>query len=343
MSGGVDSSVAAYLLRNKGVTITGATMCLGLADEAGRAACCGPQAVKDARTVCDQLEIPHYVLDFSRQLHNDVIADFVESYSQGRTPNPCVRCNRHLKFTALFNYARSCGFDAVATGHYAKTGIYKNAPVLMRHPDIQKDQSYFLYSIPAAVIGHVVFPLAGLVKSQVRELARSAGLPVAEKKESQEICFITDNDYRRFLRQHGIPVVPGHIVDTAGNVLGTHNGLFNYTVGQRKGLGVAAGTPLYVVALRKTDNTVVLGPREDLLRTSLSAREVNLYVKELPEVCTAKVRYTQRDVPCRVKLDDGRLSLSFPEPVEAITPGQSVVLYRDDVVLGGGIIEDFDL
>jgi tRNA-specific 2-thiouridylase len=342
MSGGVDSSVAAYLLYRDGKVITGATMCLGIVDEAGHAACCGPQAVRDARAVCDQLDMPHYVLDFSKQLHSDVIRNFVECYSQGRTPNPCVRCNRYLKFSSLLHYAQSCGYDAIATGHYARTGIYNGARVLMRHHDQQKDQSYFLYSIPAAVINHVVFPLENMTKDEVRKVARSAGLPVAEKKESQEICFIPDDDYRRFLRANGIVEAPGPIIDTSGKKLGSHRGIFNYTIGQRKGLGVATGTPRYVIALRRQDNTVVLGGKEDLLRKTLTAREVNLFVEELPAECTVKVRYTQKDVAAQARMENGELEVSFEEPVEAVTPGQSVVLYYGDVVLGGGIINDFD-
>ena len=340
MSGGVDSSVAAYLLKRDGFSITGATMCLGIPDEEGRAACCGPQAVRDAREVCDRLDMPHYVLDFSQQLHEDVVKDFVESYAQGRTPNPCVRCNRYLKFTSLYKYARTCGYDAIATGHYAKIGTIDGGPVLMRHHDPKKDQTYFLYSIPVEVLEHVIFPLEHLEKNAVRDVAREAGLPVAEKKESQEICFIPDDDYRRFLREHGLSDEPGPMVDTAGKRLGTHRGISNYTIGQRKGLGIATGSPRYVVALRRGDNTVVLGGKEDLLRSSLSAREVNLFVKQLPEVCTAKVRYTQSDVVCNAQMENGVLKVSFPEPVEAITPGQSVVLYDGDIVLGGGIIDD---
>ncbi len=340
MSGGVDSSVAAYLLRRDGYTIIGVTMCLGITDNQGRAACCGPQAVSDARKVCDQLDIPHYILDFSKNLYDDVITDFLNQYAGGRTPNPCVRCNRYLKFTALYEYARSLGYDAVATGHYAKTGRLRDGPVLMRHHDPDKDQSYFLYSIPAGVLDHVVFPLAGSTKKEVRAIAHEAQLTVAAKAESQEICFIPDDDYRRFLRDNGIVAAPGPFIDTAGKTLGMHHGVINYTIGQRKGLGIATGSPRYVVAIDTKNNMVVLGNKQDLYARSLTAREVNLFVAALPSTCTAKVRSTQTDVPCTAVLAGDELKVTFDSPVEAVTPGQSVVLYHNDIVLGGGIIAD---
>ncbi|MBN1578610.1 MAG: tRNA 2-thiouridine(34) synthase MnmA [Chitinispirillaceae bacterium] len=340
MSGGVDSSVAAYLLNRDGHTLIGVTMCFGVTDEQGRAARCGPQAAGDAHRVCDQLAIPHYVLDFSQQLHTAVIADFVEQYGRGRTPNPCVRCNRYLKFTALYEYARSCGCDAIATGHYAKIGRWQGRSVLMRHHDAGKDQSYFLWSILAPELEHVVFPLAEFKKSEVRAIAREARLPVAEKPESREICFIPDNDYRGFLRRSGVVETPGPFIDTAGRVLGTHRGIFNYTIGQRKHLGIAVGSPRYVVAIDASRSTVVLGSREELLTRFLTARETNLFVDTLPVPCTAKVRYTQNDVPCEAAAAGTVVTVNFPEPVEAVTPGQSIVLYDNDIVLGGGIIDE---
>lgn len=340
MSGGVDSSVAAYLVRQEGYPATGATMCLGVMDETGRPACCGPEAVKDAKKVCMQLDMPHYVLDFSRQLQESVIKDFIEQYRQGRTPNPCVRCNRYLKFSALYEYARSCGYDAIATGHYARI-IRKNGKVLLaRHHDDVKDQTYFLYSIPQPVLEHVVFPLAEHTKEEVRSIAHTANLPIASKPESQEICFITDNDYRRFLKQNGIEEKPGNFYTMSGTVVGRHKGIFNYTIGQRKGLGIALGTPCYVVAINIRNNAVTVGSRKDLYSSSLYARDVNLFMDEIPAECTAKVRYTQNDVPCFANLNNGILEVLFKEPVESVTPGQSVVLYSGDVVVGGGIIEE---
>lgn len=339
MSGGVDSSVAAYILRKEGYEATGATMCLGITDEVGRAACCGPEAVRDAKKVCMQLDMPHYVLDFSKQLHDDVITDFIDQYRRGRTPNPCVRCNRYLKFSALYKHARSCGYDAIATGHYARIVYKSGKPFLARHSDDSKDQTYFLYSISQQVLENVVFPLAEFKKHEVRELAHSAAIPVASKPESQEICFITDNDYRRFLRQNGIEEAPGNFYDMKGNILGRHNGIFNYTIGQRKGLGIALGTPRYVVAIDISRNAVIVGDKNELFSSVLFARDVNMFAETLPEKCTAKVRYSQKDIPCSARLVDGSLEVHFNEPVEAVTPGQSVVLYDGDIVLGGGIIE----
>ena len=210
----------------------------------------------------------------------------------------------------------------------------------MRHLDPTKDQSYFLYSIPSPVLDHVVFPLAEHKKAKVRAIAREARLPVASKPESQEICFITDDDYRRFLRGNGITESPGPFVDSAGKVLGTHRGVFNYTIGQRKKLGIATGSRQYVIALDVPNNRVVLGDRDELLSRSLTAGEVNLFVDTLPAACSAKVRYTQEAVSCEAKMVDGTLNVTFATPVEAVTPGQSVVLYLGDIVLGGGIIEN---
>lgn len=340
MSGGVDSSVAAYLLKQQQYKLIGATMCLGVPDEEGRAACCGPQAVLDARKVCDQLEMPHYVLDFSKYLYEYVVTDFINEYRSGHTPNPCVRCNRYLKFSELWKYAQSLGYQAIATGHYAKTGHYRGKTVLMRNRDIVKDQSYFLYSVPAEVIENIVFPLSELTKEEVRVIAEEAKLHVAHKAESQEICFIPDDNYRHFLQLHGVSDAPGYFTDTKGNVLGKHNGVFNYTIGQRKGLGIAVGSPMYVVKLDVEHNRVVLGMREELAAKGLIAHQINLFVEDFPETCTAKIRYTQKDVPCRVFREGNDLHIRFESPVDAVTPGQSVVLYDGDAVLGGGIIRE---
>lgn len=340
MSGGVDSSVAAYVLKKEGYSLIGATMCLGITDSEGKAACCGPKAVKDARTVCDQLGIPHYVLDFSKYLYEYVITDFISEYRAGRTPNPCVRCNRYLKFSELLQYARRLGYSAIATGHYARKGIFEGKTVLMRDSSNVKDQSYFLYSIPREVIDHIVFPVGNIAKERVRELATEAKLHVASKAESQEICFITDDNYRNFLHQHGVDDRPGFFIDADGRKMGKHKGIFNYTIGQRKGLGIATGTPCYVTAINPIDHTVTLGSKADLLASGCDATNVNLFVDALPRQCTAKVRYAQKDVPCSVSLHSGVLEVTFDSPVEAVTPGQSLVLYLGEVVLGGGIIRE---
>jgi len=339
MSGGVDSSVAAYLLHAQGHTLCGVSMELGIArhrDAEGG----GTDALHDAAAVCGRLGIEHHVVDFSDRLRRDVIDDFLQQYTLGRTPNPCVRCNRYLKFAALYEYACSIGFDTIATGHYAaiKRSAHGEA-VLCRHPDPVKDQSYFLHAVSRSVLDHVVFPLAGYMKTGVREIAQREGLPVAHKPESQEICFIPDNDYRQFLRNNGVCAAQGSFVDTSGRVLGTHGGVCNYTVGQRKGLGLALGSPMYVVSIDMQSDRVVLGSRDDLLARSLIAVDVNLLVDRLPSQCTAKVRSTQCDLPCEAVLADDTLTVTFGRPLEAITPGQSVVLYDNDVVIGGGIIK----
>jgi tRNA-specific 2-thiouridylase len=340
MSGGVDSSVAAYLLCRQGHHVVGVTMCLGIVDTSGEAQCCGPEAVRDARKVCEILDIPHYVMDFSSKLHADVITDFVNQYTEGRTPNPCVRCNRYLKFGSLLDYAQSCGFDYIATGHYAGIAIYKDKPVLKRRLGDPKDQTYFLYSIPSSRLNNILFPLSETDKPQVRELAKEAGLPVASKPESQEICFVPGNNYRAFLRRYdSFKAEPGEIVNSRGEVLGIHSGISNYTVGQRKGLGIASGKPLYVLSIDKEKNRVVLGDKEELGASALVAGEVNMLMDEIPDEVTAKIRYSQFDFPCKARFQDGKLTVEFLEAQNAVTPGQSVVLYYKELVVGGGIIE----
>ena len=340
MSGGVDSSVAAVLLKQQGYHVVGATMCLGVADTEGTASCCGPDATRDARKICDKLDIPHYVLQFSEHLYSQVIKNFVDQYKLGRTPNPCVRCNQYLKFGYLYNYARSCDFDFIATGHYCGIQEVDNVKFLRRHLDSKKDQTYFLYSIPPECIPHTLFPLQDIDKQEVRRIAKEEDLIVAEKAESMEICFIPDNDYRSFLKKHNVQNVPGNFIDCNGKKLGTHTGIANYTIGQRKGLGIAEGKPLYVASIDPARNVVVLGEKKDLQKRSLVASNCNLFMKEpFPELLMAKVRYSQEFIPCNAFMKDDQLHVSFHRDVEAITAGQSVVLYNGDLVVGGGIIE----
>jgi len=241
MSGGVDSSVAAYLLVKKGYEAVGVTMCLGV-NKAGekKQNCCGPREIEDARHVCRVLGIPHYVLDFSGFLQEKVIDNFLDEYAAGRTPNPCVQCNRYLKFGALLKNAHAMGFEFLATGHYAATGRYKKQPVLKKPEDIKKDQTYFLYGIPRPALKSIMMPLGPYTKDQVRQIARAARLPVAEKPQSQDICFIPGKDYQAFLESRGLRSKPGDIVDQNGTVLGRHKGIVNYTIGQRGGLGLVA-------------------------------------------------------------------------------------------------------
>jgi len=339
MSGGVDSSVAAMLLHRQGAEVVGVTMCLGVAGNgSGQPACCGPDAVADARRVCDLLGLPHHVLDFSRELRDAVIEPFITEYRAGRTPNPCVRCNRHLKFGSLLAKARAMGFDGLATGHYAHITRGPWGTRLQRPADQRKDQTYFLYAMPREALDTVLFPLADLRKAQVRALAAEAGLPVAGKDESQDICFAGAGNYRRILDSCGAALGP--FVDTDGRVLGTHQGVAAYTVGQRKGLGIAAGKPLYVIAIRPDSNTVVLGERGHLLSRGLVASQLNLLVESLPDRAHAMIRYTHPAAPARVTVEGDTMTVRFNEPQEAVTPGQSVVLYDGETVLGGGIIEN---
>jgi tRNA-specific 2-thiouridylase len=342
MSGGVDSSVAAHLLVEAGWDVTGVTMCLGVKTEgaAGRPACCGPGAIDDARRAAEHLGIPHHVFDFADELENRVITPFIAEYRAGRTPNPCVECNRNLKFGALLSRAKASGFAGLSTGHYARIEDEGGAPVLMRPRDLTKDQTYFLASVPRGALGSIFFPLAPFRKEEVRRIARRAGLPVAEKPESQDICFVPGGDYGGFIAGRLGEVAAGPIVDGAGKRLGTHRGIHNYTVGQRSGLGITAATPLYVIRIDARDNTIVLGKRGELAAGGFICRDLNLLVDELPAIAGVKIRSTKPAVPCRLTRNgDSVVSVSFDRPQEAVTPGQAAVFYSGDVVLGGGTID----
>jgi len=341
VSGGVDSAVAAQLLSRQGHEVVGITMCLGVAvDEAGRTKCCGPQEIEDARRVCRMYDVPHYTMDFSRDLEEDVIKPFIEEYQQGRTPNPCVACNRFIKFGSLLDKATAMGFDFLATGHYAGMARQGDKPLLIRSKEARKDQTYFLYAIRREVLERIRFPLGALSKNEVRQIARESGLHVSDKQESQDLCFIPQASYGVFLRERSIGVSPGEFVDRKGNVLGRHGGYALYTKGQRARLGGRSGNSLYVLAVDAGTNRVVIGEKADLMARSLVAEEVNLLVDELPERAVAKIRYRHRDASCQVALDGDQLRVVFDEPQEAITPGQHVVLYDGDIVLGGGVIKE---
>lgn len=339
MSGGVDSSVACLLLKGAGFEVAGVTMCLG--EKGGEARCCGVHAVEDAASVCLKLGIPHFVLDFSQEMENVVIANFVEEYRRGRTPNPCVLCNRHLKFGKLLTHALSAGFDFLATGHYAILEGTGDKYRMRRPKDRAKDQTYFLWAIPQEVLPRLLFPLGEYTKEEVRRMAKEAGLLVAEKPQSQDLCFVPGGKYQEFLEKHLGEGRSGNIVNGRGRVLGRHQGVFRYTVGQRRGLGISSSHPLYVVAIRPESNEVVVGEREALLSRGLRARYTNWFSEEVPHRALAQVRYRHRPRPCRVKVEgEGTVEVLFEEPVEMVTPGQSVVFYQGDVLLGGGIIEE---
>ena len=341
MSGGVDSSVAAFLLKEQGYDVTGVTMCLGVrAVEGGNPRCCGPEAVDDARRVCDRLGVPHECFDYASALEEQVIRPFIDEYSRGRTPNPCVNCNRFLKFGTLLDKAKAMGFDFLATGHYA--GIEETAagPVLKRPRDRRKDQTYFLYHVAPERLSSILFPLAPYMKEDVRSIASKAGLPVATKGESQDICFVTQRNYRAFVAGRLPEIHPGWIVDREGRKLGEHKGIVFYTIGQRGGLRISHKTPLYVTAIDAERRRIVVGGKEDLRAVGLRASDLSILVREWPEKVHAKIRYRKREAPCRVVIENDRIQAVFAEAQEAITPGQSVVFYDGDIVLGGGIIDE---
>ncbi len=353
MSGGVDSSVAAALLVHEGHEVIGITIKTHSYDEVGgnvdqEGTCCSLDGINDARRVALLLGFPHYVIDLSAEFHDRVIDNFVGEYLRGRTPNPCVVCNRTIKWGALLKKAEALGADALATGHYARvrsderTGRY----VLARGRDSSKDQSYALWGLSQDFLRKTIFPLAEKTKQDVRALAAGYGLPNASKGESFEICFVADNDYTRFLRE-AVPGlesrVEGGDLIADGRVVGTHRGYPFYTIGQRKGLGFSSHDPLYVTGIDAKTNTVTLGRGEELLHGGLIATDVNLMKYEsMPEpvAVTAKIRYKDAGSPATAFMDSGgRLVVNFDEPRRAITPGQSVVLYEGDDLVGGGIID----
>lgn len=341
MSGGVDSSVAALLLKEAGYEIAGVTMCLGVRSAEGEhPRCCGPDAVMDAKWVCDQLGIRHYVLDYADELEKWVIGPFIDEYTRGRTPNPCVVCNRYLKFGSLMARAVAFGFDALATGHYATVEEREGRYRLTRPRDKRKDQTYFLYHIEADVLPRVLFPLGTYTKEEVRAIAARSGLPVAAKAESQDVCFVTQRTYHEFLRSRMDEVKTGRIVNQEARCLGTHQGIAFYTVGQRGGLGISHPVPLYVLRIDVEKNEIVVGEKKDLLGRILIAGDLNLFRSDWPEEVQAKIRYRKKESPCRVSFVDGRARVVFAEDQEAMTPGQSVVFYEGDEVLGGGVIEE---
>ncbi len=347
MSGGVDSSLTAALLVHQGYDVIGATMQIwdSEREETDDRGCCSLSAVGDARRVADKLGIPYYVLNF-RQLFQETVVDyFVAEYAAGRTPNPCIACNRYVKFEGLLQKALALGAEYVATGHYARIG-YDDARgrfLLRKGVDQTKDQSYALYHLNQRTLKHFLMPLGEYTKAETRQLAREAGLAVADKPDSQEICFVPDDDYQSFLAAKApASLKPGDIVDTHGRVLGRHKGLPLYTVGQRKGLGIAAGRPLYVVALDTDRNQVIVGDDNDVFASELIAGDLNyIAFDELtaPLSAAVKIRYSAREAPALITPQgDGQVRVSFETPQRAITPGQSVVFYDGDIVLGGGII-----
>lgn len=337
MSGGVDSSVAAALLQKQGMTVEGVTMKL----TAG--ICCD---IASAQAVCRHLGIPHRMIDAQTEFSRSVVGNFIAEYRTGRTPNPCIRCNDLIKFELLLDYARTEGFDYLATGHYARIerAVPSSRFLLKKSADAGKDQSYFLYRLTQEQMKHLLFPLGGLRKTEVRRIARELLLPAAERPESQEICFVPDNNYRSFLREHAPETLcPGDIVMTDGTLLGRHDGVAFFTVGQRRKLGVATGERLYVVRVEPDTNRVVLGRRADLETGEFIVSGPNLItMSELtePVSVTVKIRYRSPFSAATIRpADDGRVRVRFEHPVPGVCPGQAAVFYDGDTVVGGGLIE----
>lgn len=331
MSGGVDSSVAAYLLKEEGYEVVGVTLNLYEVDE-------------DAKKVADYLGIDHITIDKRREFKEGVIGHFIDTYKAGKTPNPCVFCNLTAKIPFLLNEANKSGRDFIATGHYSMVSTHKNGRLALRLPeDYSKDQTYFLYTLSQETLSRFLFPLSKYSKEKVRDIAQKKGIPVHEKKDSQDICFIPDGDYVGFLeRETDVSVLPpGDFVDTEGNVLGRHSGIYRYTIGQRKNLGVALGERMYVKALDMKRNQVILGKDEDLFTDVLMADNISYMGEESFEpkkTYMGRIRYSHKGTPCHVSEAEGRLKVMFDSPVRAVTPGQSIVLYEDGYVVGGAVI-----
>ncbi|MBI4312560.1 MAG: tRNA 2-thiouridine(34) synthase MnmA [Chloroflexi bacterium] len=345
MSGGVDSSVAALLLKEAGYDVVGVTMRLFTADHTDaltsyNKGCCTLEDVDDARRVCQVLGVPHYLLNFEREFKEHVIDYFCQEYTRGRTPHPCLACNDKIKFSFLLQRAISLDAGYVATGHYARVAYRDGAYHLLKGVDAAKDQSYVLYTLRQHELARVLLPVGEYTKPQIRSIARQGGLPVADKPDSQEICFIPTGDYRAFLRER-VKAVPGDIVDSSGNVLGKHEGIHNYTIGQRKGLGVFSPTPLFVVGVDAASNRVIAGPAEELWQDTLWASRASFPAgaPQGPVEVTAKIRYKASEDAATLIPEPGRLVVRFHRPQRAITPGQAVAFYQGEELLGGGVIE----
>lgn len=340
MSGGVDSAVAALLLVKAGYEVAGFTVELFSSEDGGKIS----QNARDAAQICQQLGIEHDIIHLEDRFRREVIEPFVRAYLSGKTPNPCVRCNNTIKFSAFMEIADERGYDFLATGHYARVEYSgEEGEYLLLRSKTAKDQSYVLYGLNQRQLARTLFPISDLSKSDIRTRAREAGFPVSDKPDSQDICFIPDNNYARFIEDMtGRPMTEGDFVDREGRVLGRHKGLLHYTIGQRKGIGIASSEALFVIELDPVRNRVVLGPQEALFSSRLIARDIR-YVSDKPVSypfsTEASIRYAARAVPATVfEGEDGAVEVRFDEPVRAVTPGQTVVFYKGEKVLGGGEI-----
>lgn len=349
MSGGVDSSVAAWLLKKEGYDVIGVTMQIWQDEEEEvqqeNGGCCGLSAVDDARRVAWDLEIPYYVMNFKQEFKEHVMDYFVDEYLHGRTPNPCIACNRYVKWESLLKRSLDIGADYIATGHYAQVERLKNGRyALKKSATAAKDQTYALYNLTQDQLSHTLMPVGAYTKDQIRQMAEEIGLQVANKPDSQEICFIPDHDYAKFIEENTEQIPEqGNFVDMDGNIIGRHEGITHYTVGQRKGLNLSMGRPVFVVAIRPETNEVVIGEADDVFTDSLICDRLNwmavdgLHGEEMQ--VTAKIRYSHKGAPCIIReIGNDLVECRFAEKVRAVTPGQAVVFYDGDYVVGGGTI-----
>lgn len=349
MSGGVDSSVAAYLLKKQGYDVIGVTMRIWQDEEEAakeeNGGCCGLSAVEDARRVAQSLDIPYYVMNFKQEFKENVMDYFVGEYLSGRTPNPCIACNRYVKWESLLSRSLGLGADYIATGHYARVDQLENGRYALRmSATAAKDQTYALYNLTQKQLSHTLMPVGEYTKEEIRQIAQEMKLPVANKPDSQEICFIPDNDYAGFIERerNGNVPKPGNFVTKEGKIIGQHKGITHYTVGQRKGLNLAMGHPVFVTEIRPNTDEVVIGENEDVFAKELICKDLNfMAIEDLTEKRTvlAKIRYSHKGTECNIeKIDLDRIKCTFADSVRAITPGQAVVFYEKDYVLGGGTI-----
>lgn len=348
MSGGVDSSVAAYILKEQGYEVIGATMQIWqdekIEDIEDNGGCCGLSAVDDARTVANALEIPYYVLNFKEDFQKNVIDYFLEEYFKGHTPNPCIACNRYVKWESMLDKAMQLGVDYIATGHYARINFNEetNRYSLKTSATSEKDQTYALYNLTQPQLEKTLMPVGDYTKDEIREIAKKIGLDVANKPDSQEICFISDNDYGKFITENtSKKIIKGNFVDKDGKILGRHKGIIHYTIGQRKGLGLSFGKPMYVIEINPNTNDVVLSDNIDLFKTKLFATDLNFMAIEKLDnemELLGKIRYSHKASPCKIKMNGDLLECTFTEAQRAITPGQAVVFYKDDLIICGGTI-----
>ena len=341
MSGGVDSSVSALLLKEQGYEVIGTTMELFAGSS-----CCNTNTYIDAKNVCNQIGVPHFIYNFKDEFKKYVIDDFINCYSNCLTPNPCIECNKFMKFGLMYEKAKELGCEYIATGHYAKTEYSEKYDrwVLKKSKAGKKDQSYVLWNIPKNLIEHVVFPLADFEsKDEIRKIAKENNLKTANKPDSEDICFIPDGNYKRFLEENSnLKPKKGNIVHVNGTVLGKHNGLYNYTIGQRKGLGISYKEPLFVVGFNRAKNEVIVGEKEYIYKTEMIVKNINLLlVDKIEETMrvSVKTRYSSKEEMATIEMvDDDTIKVVFDNPVARITPGQSAVFYLDDIVVGGGKI-----